>query len=173
MANIRKLLRFNLLFFLFAFFIMNLSAKAAGPSLAPGINLEAPYSNQNITKITQFGGWSVNASGVQKVSLFLDNSTTPLTTINNSDFTKRDDVYAIVDKNGTVGYLGSQFSGYVYNFDPTNISCGQHTVTAISYGNDGSSTSITKTFVKALVLTRHTVIKISPRLLNSADGRST
>jgi len=146
MANIRKFLRFNFLFFLFAFFIMNLSAKAAGPSLAPGINLEAPYSNQNITKITQFGGWSVNASGVQKVSLFLDNSTTPIATINNADFVSRPDVYNIVDKNGTVGYPGAANSGYVYDFDPTNVAPGQHIITAKSVGYDNSSVSISKTF---------------------------
>ncbi|AGK97878.1 Ig-like domain-containing protein [Clostridium pasteurianum] len=100
-------------------------------TLSPIVAIDTPSNNMFIKSESgslNVGGWSINAFGVKKVQIYVDNAYM-------SDVTTgvlRPDV-----RNVYPNYLGVSNSGYSYNLNLSSISDGVHTITVKSTGNGG------------------------------------
>jgi len=104
----------------------NLSSMVDVDSPSNDAFIEAQNSLLNVT------GWSLDAFGVQKVQIYVDN-------IYNGDATSgipRADVDQVYP-----GYMGGVNSGYTYTMNISSLSYGAHDISVRSLGNDGITTS--------------------------------
>lgn len=77
-------------------------------------------------------GWAIGSTGIQKVSVFVDNKL-----VGNANYgTSRPDV-----KNAYPVYQNADVSGFTYALDTTGISNGNHNITVTAYDNAGKSVS--------------------------------
>jgi hypothetical protein len=104
----------------------DLSSMVDVDSPSNDVFIEAQNSILNVT------GWSLDAFGVQKVQIYVDN-------IYNGDATSgmpRTDVDQVYP-----GYMGGVNSGYTYTMNISSLSYGAHDISVRSLGNDGITTS--------------------------------
>jgi copper chaperone CopZ len=104
----------------------DLSSMVDVDSPSNDVFIEAQNSMVNVT------GWSLDAFGVQKVQIYVDN-------IYNGDATSgmpRTDVDQVYP-----GYMGGVNSGYTYTMNISSLSYGAHDISVRSLGNDGITTS--------------------------------
>ncbi|UZW14997.1 N-acetylmuramoyl-L-alanine amidase [Clostridium pasteurianum] len=109
----------------------SVNVRAAQSNLSAKMWVETPQYNGILSGISaQVKGWSLNASGVKQVSVYVDGKQIGNASIGQA----RPDVNRVYP-----GYPGGTNSGFTYNLDLTKITSGQHTLTVKSIGNDGSS----------------------------------
>jgi N-acetylmuramoyl-L-alanine amidase len=101
----------------------------------PIIQLETPKLDESLQKNIAIKGWSVNASGVKEVNVFLNKNYLSKAEIN----LNRPDV-----KQEYNIYFGSEKSGFSYTLDATNIPNGLHEVTIETVG--ANDTRLSKSF---------------------------
>lgn len=100
-------------------------------TLSPMVAIDTPSNNMFIKSESaslNIGGWSINAFGIKKVQIYVDNAY-------NGDATTgvlRPDV-----RNVYPNYSGVSNSGYSYNLNLSSISDGVHTITVNSTGTGG------------------------------------
>ncbi|AJA46776.1 cell wall hydrolase/autolysin [Clostridium pasteurianum DSM 525 = ATCC 6013] len=130
----KNLWKFALLFFAIiciSIFTNGTKVKAAENKLSPRMWIETPQNNVSLKENSiDIKGWSLNPSGVKQVAIYVDGNKA-----GNADIGQaRPDV----DHNFP-DYTGGVNSGFSYKLDVSKLNGGQHTITAESVGNDGSS----------------------------------
>lgn len=110
--------------------------------LQPMICVDTPTEGtfiKNVTNQLPVVGWSLNAFGVSKVQIFVDNQYKGDSAIGGS----RPDV-----NNVYPNYINGSNSGFNYNLDISSLTNGAHTLTVKSTGNDGMVTSSSQRIYK-------------------------
>jgi N-acetylmuramoyl-L-alanine amidase len=130
----KNLCKFALIFFsviCVSILANGIKVQAVENKLLPKMWIEDPQNNATLKGTSaQVRGWSLNASGVKQVVVYIDGKQ-----IGNANIAQ-----ARPDVNHTYpGYTGGANSGFTYTLDLTNITVGQHTLKIKSLGNDGSS----------------------------------
>jgi beta-N-acetylglucosaminidase len=100
--------------------------------LTPLICIDTPQNNSSTNgNQVNVAGWSLDANGINKVQIYLDNVYKGDATIGIS----RQDVNKVFP-----GYSGGATSGYNYTLNLSGVSNGKHTVTVKSVGKNGATT---------------------------------
>lgn len=102
--------------------------------------IDSPSDGDAIAESVEISGWSVNTSGVKSVSVYVDGNYTG----------KARTGVARPDVKNTVSsqYMGSETSGFKYQLDTSSLDEGSHKIKIISYGNNGTTASFSKSVVK-------------------------
>ena len=103
-------------------------ATTVNKSLSPIVCIDSPSANQKVNKTINISGWSLNASSVKEVDVYIDGAYKGKATIGIS----RPDV------NKAYPSYKSSNSGYKYTLDINQISYGSHAITVKSLGKNGS-----------------------------------
>ena len=111
-------------------YIQRLVTYVEKKTLPPKMIIDYPrygetFNNQNIV----MSGWAVNNSGIGAVKIYIDNVYKGDAAIGQS----RSDVGAIYK-----AYPQADKSGFSYTINSNSVSVGNHTITAVAIGNDGS-----------------------------------
>ena len=97
--------------------------------------IDSPSSSINYyNKDINISGWAVNASGVNRVDIYIQGERSPRASV--SSLYARPDVNAAVNGNGT--YKNAINSGFSANIPANSLSAGNYTVAIAAIGNDGS-----------------------------------
>lgn len=96
------------------------------------IYIETPTNNETIKNNISLTGWTLNASGVTSVKVYIDDVFN-----GNADYGfQRPDVNSAYP-----GYTDGLKSGFKYTIDATKLTMGDHTLRVDSIGNDGKVAS--------------------------------
>lgn len=104
-------------------------------------SIDTPSNNQLVssTSVT-VGGWALNATGISKIEVYLDNQLKGNATIGIS---RPDVAVAFASKNYTDAAIG----GYSATIDTTGISIGSHVVKIVAIGKDGTRHTVERTVI--------------------------
>lgn len=120
-------------------FLFTLSFNAF--AIANGIVcIDSPSDGDAIAESTEISGWSVNISGVKSVSVYVDGKYLGKA---NTGISRHDVKNAVSSQ-----YKGSESSGFKYQLDTSSLDDGSHKIKVVSYGNNGTTTSFSKSVVK-------------------------
>lgn len=101
------------------------------PDLKPLICIDTPTSGFNVNNDFNVKGWTLNASGVKQVQIYIDN-----TLIDNASIgISRPDVANVFSK------YNNKNSGYSLTVPKNKIPIGNHTIVVKAIGNDGVATT--------------------------------
>ncbi len=128
---------------------------------APLGNIDTPVSGQNLTYYDTsivISGWTLNASGVKTVSVYLDN-----TQIQGVQTGLTSDSGILALSNGQ--YKGDANARFTTgSIDITSLSYAQHTIKVVAVGNDGGVYQFTETINKSSIAYSSYSISLSTML---------
>ncbi|GKX67802.1 N-acetylmuramoyl-L-alanine amidase [Inconstantimicrobium mannanitabidum] len=106
-------------------------------SLAPRMNVDSPAQNTSLnTDSVNIRGWALNGTGIKKVQVYVDNVLKGETTASQIRWDVR---------NAFPQYPNAQLSGFSYNLNTNSLSTGPKTLKIVTIGNDGKSTTNSRT----------------------------
>lgn len=109
------------------------------PEPKSAIDIPAANSVLDDNKDIIVSGWAINWNGIKQVDIYADNSTSPL--VSTQANISRTDVNRVYPQ-----YVNSAFSGYNATLPISGFSNGSHSVKVVAIGNDGTSSTLTRTF---------------------------
>lgn len=128
--NIRRSLLY-IAMILFALYANKINTVMATTLLPARICIDTPSASQTISGTSfDIKGWSLNATGIKEIQIYIDN----VYVANAISGLDRSDVNAAFP-----GYTNGNKSGFNYSVDTNNVIAGSHTISILSYGNDGTT----------------------------------
>lgn len=128
--NIQKTLLF-IAMILIVLYTYKISKVNAATILPPQIKIDTPSMSQVISGTSfDIRGWSLNATGVKEIKIYIDN----VYSGNATSGLDRSDVNAAFP-----GYIKGNKSGFIYHVDINKIMAGSRNIKIYSYGNNGTS----------------------------------
>jgi uncharacterized protein YjdB/GH25 family lysozyme M1 (1,4-beta-N-acetylmuramidase) len=109
------------------------------PKLPAIMCVDTPTSDSTISNSVNIVGWALNQSGDKQVDILVDGVEKGTATIGQS----RTDVQAVYPSYGIVN------SGYSYTLDASSLNYGNHNITVVATGNDGTTSSENINVVKS------------------------
>ncbi|SFB37041.1 Ig-like domain-containing protein, partial [Clostridium frigidicarnis] len=107
--------------------------------LKPLINVESPINGTITSDGISINGWALNASGINRVEVYLDGDLVGNAHIN----MERKDVDSAFP-----GYINGENSGFAYMLNTDYVPQGYHIISVKAFGNDGSMINQEKTFTR-------------------------
>jgi beta-N-acetylglucosaminidase len=120
--------------------------------LKPVTCIDSPAPSANCTNMLNIHGWTLNATGVKQVNIYVDSLNSGALKADTG--ISRPDVNTILNKSG--GYKDAGISGYSYSLDISSFTLGYHTIYVQAIGFDGE-TSVAQVIFSTAKITNYNI----------------